>query len=173
MNNDEQAKGGGTTPGDEQTNGDKQANPDPQKPGVSELADRLLKEAMESLGIPDPRPLNREHLRQLQATNPTSYQEAVTYYREELLPQVAAGSDPLAAWADFGRAITGLLVEGEAVSVSTSGAAQPYQAPAGPEELILHLPHGRGPARLISMPIRLSPAQAATLALLVEGRKQL
>ena len=61
-------------------------------------ADRRLQEVLESSGARDPREFYRERLRELKSADASAYSEAVAYYKDRLIPEIAAGSvDPLIA----------------------------------------------------------------------------
>ncbi|MCE2454960.1 MAG: hypothetical protein J4G12_03960 [Gemmatimonadetes bacterium] len=137
-------------------------------------ATRLLEARLEETGAPDPRPLQRENLRTLKTANPDGYRKASVSYREKLLPRIATeGTDPLEAWAEYGRMVTGLTLPGEAVCVLEDGTAVTFAEPVGTDKLALHLPSSGEPALVIAEPIRASAAQKAARALLVERRLRL
>lgn len=143
---------------------------------MSELvaqADRRLEEALAERGARDPRELYRERLRELKRVSPDEYAQAVEYYREVLLPEVASdGGDPLLAWTEYGRKLAAALAPGRTVCIDASGRAQPYEG-ASREELILHLPDARGSrALLVALPAEPSVAQRATIDVLVAGKQR-
>ena len=135
-------------------------------------ADRLFEEALERSGARDPREYYRDRLRELKSSNPEAYEEAVSFYRDRLIPEVASGgSDPLQAWLRYGRMLASLTVEGEAVEVDGSGRRHPLSGDASHDNLVLHIPSGRGGrALLVGLPKDPTPAQRATYELLVLGR---
>ncbi|MDA0312380.1 MAG: hypothetical protein O2992_09730 [Gemmatimonadetes bacterium] len=136
-------------------------------------ADRRLEEAIVASGGRDPREFYRERLRELKASNAAGYQSAVAYYRDQLIPSVASGTlAPFEAWAAYGRILAESVAPGRAISVDSSGRAQPFEEPAAPEMLVLHLPDGGGRALLVSLPAELSPAQRATYDVLVSGKQR-
>ncbi len=138
-------------------------------------ADRRLEEALEATGARDPREFYRERLRELKSANPKGYEDAVSYYRGSLIPEIASGGvEPLAAWTEYGRRLAISLTPGRTVSVDTSGRALPYEAPSPLDRLILHLPDDKGGrALLVGLPPDPSPAQRATYDVLVRGRQKL
>lgn len=142
-------------------------------------AEHRLESVLRNTGAPDPRDLHRQHLRELRRADPEGYGDALAYYRGTLLPKVAAdGSEPLVEWAAFGRLVAKLIRPGDAVRVAGDGLAEPLALdddgrPVFSGELILHLPSGKGRALVISEPADPTPAQSATRALLVEGRREL
>lgn len=125
-------------------------------------------------GARDPREFYRERLRALRGEDPAAYREAVDYYENTLVPTVAdPSSDPVAAWTDYGRRLAELAAEGRTVEIDASGRAVPFESPASPGALILHIPDGKGRAILVGLPTELSAAQRATYDWLVGGRKKL
>jgi hypothetical protein len=136
-------------------------------------ADRKLAAALAASGARDPREFYRDRLRDLKQADPGAYDQAVVYYRDTLVPSVAAGADPLPAWAEYGRKLAELATPGRTVMIDASGAAAPYQTPAPTDRLILHLPDGRGRALVVGLPAELSRAQRASFDLLVSGKLSL
>ena len=116
-------------------------------------AEKLLEEALERAGARDPREFYRERLRELKASNPDGYAQAIAYYKDTLIPEVASGeSDPLECWTEYGRRLAEAVAPGRTVSVDPSGLAQPFEPPAG-DGLILHLPDESGAkALLVGLP---------------------
>ena len=140
---------------------------------VNEQADRLLAEALEAAGARDPRDFYRDQLRELRGANSTGYEEAVAYYRDTLIPTVAAGDvNPLHAWTEYGRRLAVALAPGETVRIDESGRSHPYESP---EEggLLLHMPSDSGTkALVVGLPPKLSSAQRATYDVLVAGKQK-
>jgi hypothetical protein len=136
-------------------------------------ADRRLEEALEARGARDPREFYRQRLRDLKGADPAAYAEAVAYYRDTLIPEVASGAEPLAAWTRYGRRLAEATAAGRTVSVDGTGVAHPWTDPPDPEHLVLHLPDDAGrPALLVGLPAEPSPAQRATYDVLVSGRQK-
>lgn len=137
---------------------------------MQEEADRRLEETLERERIADPRESLRARLRALRGT--AHFDRAVAHYQEALLPGVANGTlDPLAAWLEYGRLIAG-AAPGREVAVDVDG--RDGAELADPASLLLHVPEERGaPVTPLRAPADPSPAQRATLALLVEGRTRL
>lgn len=142
---------------------------------MQEAAERRLEEAIAEQGARDPREFYRAQLKELREADPQGYQDAVTYYRESLLPAIARdGKEPLAAWTDYGCTLATLRAPGRTVSVDPSGKAEPYQSPQVTGALVLHLPdEQRTKAILVALPPHLSQAQRATYEWLVAGRLRL
>jgi len=140
-----------------------------------EKADRAIEEALARSGARDPREFYRDRLRELKQASPDAYEEAVTYYRETLVPSVAEGDvDPLVAWTEYGRTLAELLAPGRTVSIDSTGRAEPYAAPPGPDRLVLHMPDAtKGRALLVALPQKISGAQRACYDWLVQGRLKL
>ena len=130
-------------------------------PELQEQADRIFERALEEQGARDPREFYRDRLRELKARSSDSYEEAVTYYRETLVPGVASGDeDPVRAWLEYGRKLAQLQADGRTVAVDRSGRSHPYEAPPSPEQLVLHLPRSKKERPLlVGLPKDLSPAQ--------------
>ena len=137
-------------------------------------ADRRLQEVLESSGARDPREFYRDRLRELKSADASAYSEAVAYYKDRLIPEIAAGSvDPLEAWAEYGRMLAESLAPGRTVSIDTAGLAHHHESPAPPDRLVLHLPQNQGVrALLVSLPAKLSPAQRASYDVLVSGKQR-
>ena len=137
-------------------------------------ADRRLQEVLESSGARDPREFYRNRLREIKSTDASAYSAAVAYYKDRLIPEIAAGSvDPLIAWAEYGRMLAESLAPGRTVSIDTTGCAHSYESPASPDRLVLHLPRNQGVrALLVSLPATLSPAQRATYDVLISGKQR-
>jgi len=142
---------------------------------LSARADASLEAALKEAGARDPREFYRERLRELKQSNPEGYADAVSYYREVLIPQVASGEgDPLAAWTEYGRRLAEAVSPGRTVAVNGTGRAYPYRAPTPRDRLVLHLPEAKGErAMLVGLPGELTPAQRATYDVLVAGKQRL
>ena len=137
-------------------------------------AEQVLEDALEATGARDPREFYRDRLRELKQVNPEGYQQAVAYYRDTLIPSVAAGAEePLAAWTEYGRKLAEALAPGRTVSIDRTGLAKAYGG-AAHDALILHLPDAGGArALLVGLPADLSDAQRATYDVLVAGKHRL
>ncbi len=138
-------------------------------------AEQRLAEALQQSGARDPREFYRERLRELKSADPAGYEAAVAYYRDRLTPEVAAGAaDPISSWTEYGRFLAESLAPGRTVCVDATGRASPYRAPAERDQLVLHLPDGKGSrALLVALPTQLSTAQRATYDALVSGKQKL
>ena len=138
------------------------------------LADRRLEAALEKTGARDPRAVCRDRLRDLKGVDAAAFERAVGHYRDRLVPAIVGGEEPFAAWIEYGRTIAELTAEGRTVAIDRTGLARDYSTPADPEALVLHLPRGgRGRALLVAEPRKPSPAQRATVDVLVDGRATL
>lgn len=140
---------------------------------LTEKADRVLEEALKRTGARDPREFYRERLRTLKESSPEGYRKAVDYYRETLIPSVAAEEeDALAAWTEYGRTLAETVAAGRTVGIDESGRAHPYEGPRA-DRLVLHLPDDRGArALLVALPPELTTAQRATYDVLVTGKQR-
>ena len=145
------------------------------KNAAQEKADRIFEKALRESGARDPRELCRERLRELKASNPDGYQQAVDFFNETLIPEVASGaSDPLQAWLEYGCRLADQVTAGDAVVVDATGRRHPCTWPVALEHLLLHIPRGKGGRALaVGLPPEPSPAQRATYELLVLGRLKL
>jgi hypothetical protein len=137
-------------------------------------ADKRLEEALAREGARDPREFYRERLRELKQANPGGYAEAVAYYRDQLLPEVADGDgEPISAWTEYGRRLAEALAPGRTVAVDATGRCHPYEAPVQRDRLVLHFPDGKTTrAILVGLPAELSAAQRATYDVLVSGKQK-
>lgn len=137
-------------------------------------ADERLEDALTEHGARDPREFYRARLRELRDADRSAYDRAVAYYRDVLIPGIAGGAEPLAAWTEYGRTLAELRSPGRTVAVDPSGRAAPYETPCALDRLILHLPDSpRETALVVGLPTTLSAAQRATYDWLVQGRNQL
>jgi hypothetical protein len=137
-------------------------------------ADALLEAELERTGARDPRAFYRTRLKDLRDKDRSAYDRAVEYYRDVLLPGIAEGGAPLAAWTEYGRTLAELHGPGRTVALDATGRADAYSAPADPNHLVLHLPTDpRAPAQLVGLPLELTGAQRATYDWLVAGRNKL
>ena len=149
--------------------------PDAEADRTAAEADRRLEEALQARGARDPREFYRERLRALKQSDPTAYQEAVAYYRDRLIPEVASGEkDPLEAWTEYGCFLARAVAPGRTVAVDVTGRRLVGVRPAGRDALLLHLPDEKGArALLVGLPPELSPAQRATYEVMVRGKQRL
>lgn len=140
-----------------------------------ERADARLDRVLQETGARDPREFYRERLKELKEKDAGAYREAVAYFENTLVPQVASGeSEPLAAWTEYGRRLAELATPGRTMAIDPTGRAAPYEAPAPEDALVLHLPKvAGGRALLVGLPRELSAAQRATYDWLVTGRLKL
>ena len=140
-----------------------------------EKADQLFENALEETGARDPREYYRTRLKELKQGNTEGYDQAVSYFRDTLIPSIASGeAEPVTAWLEYGRRIAEIFAEGRTVEVDPSGRSAPYASPSPLDHLILHLPDQKNlRALLIGLPPDPSPAQLATYDLLVRGKQKL
>ncbi len=138
-------------------------------------ANRLLEEDLARTGARDPRDDYRELLRQIKARSESEYGEAVALWERDVIGPTARGeAEPLGRWLEFGTRLADRVHPGRTVAVDASGRARPLDRPPSWEELVLHLPEEKGARAIpVVVPPQPSPAQDATVALLVEGRVKL
>ena len=136
-------------------------------------AEQALEAALTTSGARDPRDFYRERLRELKQVKPESYETAVAYYNEVLIPEVASGArNPLDAWVEYGRILAEALPPGRTVRIDEQGQSHSYEGP-DQSKLILHLPQDSGTrALLVGLPVTLSSAQHATYDVLVTGKQR-
>ena len=140
----------------------------------TQIAEACLEAALEESGGRDPREFYRTQLIELRGENPTGYEQAVAHYRDELIPTIANGADPLAAWTEYGRTLATLRQPGRTVTVDPSGKSTAYAVPAPRDALVLHLPQEkRVKALVVGLPTELTAAQRATYDWLVAGKLRL
>ena len=133
-------------------------------------AGRRLEAALEAHGARDPREFYRERLRELKEADSAAYEQAVSYYRDTLIPSIATGdAEPLDAWTEYGRRLAVALAPGHTVRIDETGRAHTYERPSR-TDLVLQLPDGKGRAVLVALPSKLSPAQRASYDVLVSGK---
>jgi len=138
-------------------------------------ADRRFEEAIQVTGARDPRDFYRTALRELKESNPEGYEKAVEHFQTNLGPSVASGeAEPLMAWREYGRLIAEMTGQGRTLAIDETGLAKPYAPELPLDQLVLHLPDGKGMrAILVSLPPKPSTAQRATFELLVRGKHRL
>jgi hypothetical protein len=136
---------------------------------ASTIAEQRFEAALAERGARDPRDFYRERLRVLRSSNAAAFREAVDYFENTLIPEAAReGSDPLAAWLEYGCFLAARCAPGEPVQIDPTGRSVPYAPPVPIDHLVLHLPTSvREPALAVGLPPRLSDPQRATYDLLV------
>jgi hypothetical protein len=135
-------------------------------------ADARLTAALDHEDAPaDPRPLFRPVLRYLRERDPEAFARAIAHFEDVLVPAVAGEADALRAWVEYGLLLAEALGPGRTVEVDRTGRARPADDPMSSRDLLLHIPEAEAaPALVLRQPAAGSPAQVATLELLVEGR---
>lgn len=127
-------------------------------------------------GTQDPRPAYRELLRLLKERDPAQFDALRQHYAREVEGALTEGGrDPLTLWLDYGLVLAAALGgEGTAMAVDQEGLASPIAGSPEPGSLTLWIPEGRaGRAIAVTTPATPSPAQVATLDLLVHGKVRL
>ncbi len=139
-------------------------------PAESRFARRL-----EETGARDPREFYRGLLRELKEADLEGYEEMVARYRTDVVTPIEEGEgDPLVLWLAFGARVAGRLHPGRTVVIGEDGRATPFAPPPDHRQLLLHLPDDvKTRAIPVGIPADPTPAQAATLDLLVRGRTRL
>jgi hypothetical protein len=136
-------------------------------------AETRLADAAAEAGLVDPRPPFRERLRQLRETEPAAFERAIAHYEREVLPALAQG-DALRSWCEYGRFLGGLTAEGELTVIDESGRAAEWSDAEPDSALVLFIPRDTSvPVLVAAQPSALSPAQSATLDLLVNRKLSL
>ena len=132
-------------------------------------ADRRFAELITHSGLPDPRDRYRGWLRDLRSADETGFRAALEYFDSQLVPAVLhPDGDPWSAWTAYGMRLAARLHPGDAVAIDETGRSRPADATTPLQHLVLHLPASTREAALpIRLPARLSPAQQATMELLV------
>jgi hypothetical protein len=129
--------------------------------------DAKLVAELEAAGLVDPRAAYRERLRMLRELNPAAFEEALRLH--EAVVARAGAESALAAWIDFGCRLGELTSPGVTVQIDEAGRSSPFAS--GVTGLVVHLPEDAGaPAMAVAVPSRPTPAQQASLDLLV-GKK--
>lgn len=138
-------------------------------PDLRARAERRLQEAAAELGLADPRPPLRQQLRRLREVRAEAFAGAVRHYEAEVLP--ALEEDPVGTWLEYARYLGRLTADGNLVSVDGGGRAATYRPPLPPGVLVLFVPDDPAAAVVpAAAPVACTPAQQATLDLLVAGR---
>jgi hypothetical protein len=135
-------------------------------------ADARLAAALAADAAPaDPRPLFRPVLRHLREHDPAAFTRAIAHFEDVLVPAVAEGGDPLAAWMEYGLLLAAALGGGRMLEVDPTGFARPVPDPNSSGQLVLHVPDSEtAPVLVLRHPASPSAAQVATVELLVDGR---
>lgn len=158
-----------------------EASPSPPSPpsqDLAEEAERRFAARRSETGARDPREYYRGLLRDLREADPDAYRTLVARYESEVVRGIAAeGADPLEAWLAFGATLAQTVAgPGTLHRVDAAGASAPATSPLPWDALLLHIPNGKkgggrgGRALPVGLPPELSPAQRATVDLLVHGK---
>lgn len=152
-------------------------------PQLRARAEARLAEAARAAGIADPRPAYRERLRVLRQADAAAFDRAIRHYEQTVLPALTEG-DALTAWIEYGRFLAALTAAGATVRIDREGRAAPWAtgeqrgagdpAAGGAEGLVLFMPEDTAKDVLVlSQPLEPSPAQQATMVLLVDRKLRL
>jgi hypothetical protein len=138
---------------------------------TKEQVDERLRAAHSEWGLADDRSAYRDRLRALRATNEDAFQRASEHYEREVVPRIVIGEGVIDGWIAYGRLLGELTEPGRLVSVDGSGRSRPYEVPYERGTLVLFIPVESGrDALAVAVPAALTPAQQATVALLVEKK---
>jgi hypothetical protein len=139
-------------------------------PGTKERVDGLLANGFAARSLSDSREEYRNLLRDLRVRDPAAYEKAARHYSSRVLSGIAAGEDALEMWIDYGGFIGSLTETGTLMSIDATGRSAPYGVPFRDGDMVLFVPErGRNGAFVVVAPLEPSPAQSATVGLLVEG----
>jgi len=134
-------------------------------------ADERLETTLPGTGLRDPRPFYRPVLKHLRERDPDAFARALDHFESVLVPALAADADPLQGWLDYGLLLASALGPGRLVEIDGTGRARTSDDPGSGTGLLVHLPDdASAPALLLRYPAASSPAQDATVELLVAGR---
>ncbi|MGH7504397.1 MAG: hypothetical protein ACRELX_02050 [Longimicrobiales bacterium] len=137
-------------------------------------ADARLGDALADRALEDSRPAYRQRLRELRESNPAAFDRARGHYEDVVVPALFTASDPVEVWIEYGRWLAELTADGRLLAIDRSGRASPYAPDAAAGALVLHIPDDAGIAILpVAVPLEATPAQRASLDLLVHGRVQI
>lgn len=129
--------------------------------------DERTDEAIRNAPCDDFRDSYRERLRWLKDSQPQAFSRALSHYNEILVPNIAAGADPLLEWLRYGRLLGDLSGTGKTSRIDETGRAHAWDESAG--GLVLHLPDDTNvPALALAVPKLPSDAQVATMRLLLK-----
>lgn len=141
---------------------------------MKKTAESRLEASLADAPIRDPRELYRSRMRHLRERSPAAFETALRHYEETVVPRTAADADPIAEWLAYGRLLAELDGPGRFMEVDAVGRARPWREGDARVGLILYLPDDRsGRPFTVCMPRDATAAQAATHALLVEGKREL
>lgn len=135
---------------------------DTAKHRVEELTEKAISEA----SYEDFRDAYRERMRWLKDHDAPAFTNALAYYNDILVSNLAGGNDVLREWIEYGRQLGNFTGTGKFLSIDGSGVASPYDGALG--GLILHVPDDTAkPALALAVPRQMSDAQQATCTLLL------
>ncbi len=138
---------------------------------VKSSAESRTAEAIAAGPWQDFREAYRKRLRWLKEARPEAFAEAVASY-EQLEQDLAAGSDPIEKWLEYGRKLGELSGRGKVSGVDESG--REVAVNVKDNQLILHLPDDVSvPALPLAVPRHISEAQKSTFDLLVRRKLSL
>jgi hypothetical protein len=130
-------------------------------------ADERTDHALNEAPFEDFRATYRDRLRWLKDRQPQAFSKALSHYNDVLVPNIAAGADPLQEWIEYGKALGELSGTGRTVVIDETGRSSTFTGEQS--GLVLHLPESTSvPALALMVPRALTDAQRATLSLLAK-----
>lgn len=137
-----------------------------------DVAERRSADAFARSGWADPRADYRAMLRRLREQSATLFSSAVADYEDAVVGRLSdAEADPVAAWLAYGVRLAGWAAGGRTVRIDAEGRRSDTTGGFDTPSLLLQLPaEESGRAMVVAAPREPSAAQAATIALLVDGR---
>jgi len=142
---------------------------------MRKVADSILEDILQGNSVRDPRILCREQLQGLRQADLESYQKALAYYDQKLLPAITEDTENcLVYWQDYSCFIASLHSPGIPVEIDIHGIQHDCHNPTPTDRMVLHMPDVTSQRTIpITLPLQLSRAQSATYDLLVTGSHQL
>ena len=142
--------------------------------GDKAIADRRSEEAFADGPFEDPRAAFREKLRRFREEQSQAFAAGLEYFEKTLIPNVAAGGDPIGEWVAYGRRLGELSGQGKTVDIDPTGRARPFDGEFAANSLIVYLPEDTSVEALpVAVPRELSDAQRASFDLLIRRARAL
>jgi hypothetical protein len=136
--------------------------------------DAALGQMQAAYALADGRDAYREQLRALRARPDDAFRLATAHYESEVVPRLGSAGEAIEAWIEYGRVLGEAGGPGRLHAIDPSGRASAYQPPYAAGTLVLYVPDEKNDSVLpVAVPVLPSPAQRATLALLVDRQLSL